>query len=176
MIWFTFDSSEHCHGDRSTQVKFTPHFLSDSNIKLLTKQDVRSQTSYLLLWLLRWQTQLKTQVIGVKLRLVWDVIDLEWMYFWGIDTVSILSPFYSAPQCPDSSRKRWWRKKGQFGRCAQYPVFINSRLIFHTCAVLGDISSYTRQARIHRLLHSFPKTEERKRERERRRRKSGFLI
>lgn len=37
--------------------------------------------------------------------------------------------------------------------------FINRRLILRTCAVLGDVSSYTRQARVHRLLHSFPKRE-----------------
>lgn len=40
--------------------------------------------------------------------------------------------------------------------------FINSRLIFHTCAVLGDIGSYTRQTRVHRFHDSFPKRKGRK--------------
>lgn len=55
-----------------------------------------------------------------------------------------------------------WLKKIKGAAQAKCPVsrFINSRTIFHTCAVLGDIGSYTRQARIHGFLHSFSLEEE----------------
>lgn len=50
-------------------------------------------------------------------------------------------------------------KEGSVWALCPVSCFINSRLIFHTCAVLGDISSYTRQARVHRFLNSFSKRE-----------------
>lgn len=107
------------------------------------------------------------QGIGVEERVEWDVIDFcSGCVCRGIDTrhnseipVTLLSSSIISQQQRDGGGG----KEGSVWALCPGSCFLNSRLIFHTCAVLGDISSYTRQARVHRFLDSFPKREKEER-------------
>lgn len=75
-----------------------------------------------------------------------------------------------------TAAERWGEKERSFWASCPVSCFINNRLIFHTCAVLGDIGSYTRQGRVHRFLDSFPKRErERKGKRTKQQKRSLYL-
>lgn len=103
-------------------VKFTPIF-SFSNIKLHTPRYSLQISSALAVE----KTNMnQIQGIGVEKRVEWDVIDFcSGCVCWGIDArhnseipVTLLSSSIISQQQRDGEGE-----KGQFGRCAQDPVF-----------------------------------------------------
>lgn len=85
---------------------------------------------------------------------------LQWMCLLGSRRgeipANLLSSYTVSPQQRDGEGEG---REGSVLALGPGSCFINSRLILHTCAVLGDISGYTRQARVHRFFDSFPKRE-----------------